>query len=307
MRAAASALACFLAFPGTAAAEVCKTWGAAEPFGMLDTTLVNEASGLDASARYPGRLYHNNDSGDDLRFYISDLKGEATRAVDVEGPKPLDIEELSVGPCDRKTCLYLGDIGDNPAKRTMVVFTLVQEVRDFPGKVKPLRTVRARYPDGAHNAEAFAVHPNGDLFLVTKPADAVMATPVPAKVYRLTAAQLRNGADVQTFEHLGDIDLPAFMAKAPFPASISTGLDISADGKRAILLTYLAAVELGFDLARGLPAQWVEGLDYKVVKLDPMPQEEAVAWLPDGKGFLYDTELARGSKSAPIKRVLCED
>lgn len=303
----ATALACLLAFPSAAGAEVCKTWGAAEPFGMLDTKLVDEASGLDVSARYPDRLYHNNDSGDDLRFYISGLKGEATRAVDVEGSKPLDIEELSLGPCGRQTCLHLGDIGDNPAKRTEVVFTLVQEVKAFPDKVKPLRTVRARYPDGAHNAEAFAVHPNGDLFLVTKPADAVMATPVPARVYRLTAAQLRNDRDVQIFEHLGEIDLPTFMGKAPFPASISTGLDISADGKRAILLTYLAAVDLGFDLSKGLPAGLVEGRDYRVVKLDPMPQEEAVAWLPDGKGFLYDTELARGSKSAPIKRMLCLD
>lgn len=309
MRTAASTLACILmlAGPGAAGAEVCKTWGPAEPFGVLDTALVNEASGLDVSVGYPDRLYHNNDSGDDLRFYLSDLKGEAARAVDVEGPKPLDIEELSLGPCGQDTCLYLGDIGDNPVKRTEVVFTLVREVEDFANKVNPLRTVRARYPDGPHNAEAFAVHPNGDLFLVTKPADAVMATPVPARVYRLSAAQLRNDHEVQTFEHVGEIDLPTFMGKAPFPASISTGLDISADGKRAILLTYLAAVDLGFDLSKGMPAEWIEGRDYRVVKLDPMPQEEAVAWLPDGKGFLYDTELARGSKSAPIKRVLCQD
>ena len=307
MRAAAYALSCLLAFPGAAAAAVCNSWGPAEPYGALDTSLVNEASGLDVSVRYRDRLYHNNDSGDALRFYLSHLKGEGARAVDVQGPKPLDIEELSLGPCGRQTCIYLGDIGDNPAKRSEVAFTLVRELRDFPDKVKPLRTVRARYPDGAHNAEAFAVHPNGDLFLVTKPADAVMATPVPAKVYKLTAAQLRNDREVQTFEKIGEIDLPTFMARAPFPASIATGLDISADGERAILLTYLAAMDLGFDLAKGLPAEWAEGRDYRVIKLDPMPQEEAVAWLPDGKGFLYDTELTRGAKSAPIKRMLCRD
>lgn len=309
MRATAAAFACLtmLAVPAVGAAQVCKAWGPAEAFGQLDTKLVNEASGLDVSARFKGRLYHNNDSGDDLRFYISDLKGDHAKAVDVKGPKPRDIEELSLGPCGRETCLYLGDIGDNPAKRDEVRFTLVREKKNFDKSVKPLRVVRARYPNGAHNAEAFAVHPNGDLFLVTKPADAVMTKPVPAKVYKLTAAQLRNEDAVQTFEKIGEIDLPTFMGKAPFPASISTGLDISADGKRAILLTYLAAVELGFDLAQGLPKDWVEGVNYQVVKLDPFPQQEAIAWAPGDKGFLYDTELARGSKDAPIRRVLCQD
>lgn len=309
MRAVLFATALAVLAPAIAKAEVCTAWSAAAPQGELDTALVNEASGLDVSDRYPGRLYHNNDSGDGLRFYISDLTGQNTRAVEVEGSKPLDIEDLSLGPCDGGVCLYLGDIGDNPARRDDVVFTLVKERKTFDDKVKPLRVVRARYPDGPHNAEAFSVHPNGDLFLVTKPADRVMATPAPAKVYKLTAAQLRNTGETQTFAKVGEIDLPKIMAAQAFPGSIATALDISPDGKRAILLTYLSALEIGLDLKDGLPpfSQWVEGRDYKVVPLDTMPQQEAAAWVPDGKSFLYDTELARGSKTAPIRRVTCGD
>ncbi|WP_332773441.1 hypothetical protein [Phenylobacterium sp.] len=299
MRAAAS-LACALLLVSPAAAGTCRTWGAAEPFGALDTKLVNEASGLDVSARFRDRLYHNNDSGDGLRFYVSGLKGEATRAVDVEGPDPRDIEELSLGPCGAKTCLYLGDIGDNPGKRDGVVFTLVVEKKAFKDKVKPLRAVRARYPDGPHNAEAFALHPNGDLFLVTKPVDARMTKPGPALVYRLTATQLRDGRDVQTFAKVGEIDLPTIMAEFPFPGSIATALDISADGKRALLLTYVAALVLDFDLAKGLDGP------HQIVRLNTMPQQEAGAWLPDGSGFLYDTELTRNAKAARIDRVLCK-
>ncbi|MDP3747200.1 MAG: hypothetical protein Q8Q88_09155 [Phenylobacterium sp.] len=301
MRAAALLCALILASPTAAQSGVCPAWGKAEPFGALDAKLVNEASGLEVSDRFGDRLYHNNDSGDGLRFYVSGLKGEATRAIDVEGPDPRDIEELSLGPCGRQTCLYLGDIGDNPGKRDGVVFTLVIEKKAFKDKVKPLRTVRARYPDGAHNAEAFAVHPNGDLFLVTKPVDARMATPGPALVYRLTAAQLRNGRDVQTFAKVGEIDLPTIMAEFPFPGSIATALDISADGRRALLLTYVAALVLDFDLAEGLSGP------HQVVRLNTMPQQEAGAWLPDGSGFLYDTELTRGAKAARIDRVVCKD
>ena len=80
----------------------------------------------------------------------------------------------------------------------------------------------------------------------------------------------------------------------------STALDISADGKRAVLLTYIAALVLDFDLAKGLDGP------HQIVRLNTMPQQEAAAWLPDGSGFLYDTELTRNAKGARIDRVLCK-
>ena len=83
--------ASLLAIASPAAAQVCASWGPAQTIGKLDTSLVNEASGLEVSARFGDRLYHNNDSGDGLRFYISRLDGQAARAVEVEGPKPIDI------------------------------------------------------------------------------------------------------------------------------------------------------------------------------------------------------------------------
>lgn len=304
---AAALFACVFALPACAQAEVCPKWSAPEAAGALDTSLVNEASGLDVSDRFPNRLYHNNDSGDGLRFYISDLKGGNARAVEVEGEKPRDIEALSLGPCGAKTCLYLADIGDNPAEREGVAFTVVEELESFPAKVAPLRTVRARYPDGAHNAESMAVHPNGDLYVVTKPADAQAMTPGPALVFRLTATQLAKGEEVQTFEKMGQIELPRIMAEFPFPGSIATSLDIAPDGKRTLLLTYMHGLELGFDLAKGLPeGPWVSGRDYQVVRLTPMPQQEAAAWTSDGKGLLYETELTRGAKAAPINKLACQ-
>lgn len=306
MRAALLACVFALSGPAGALAATCPAWRAPEVVGSLDTVLVNEASGLDVSQRFPDRLYHNNDSGDGLRFYISDLKGGGATAVEVEGERPRDIEALSLGPCGAKTCLYLADMGDNPAKRDGVAFTLVEELASFPARVAPLRTVRARYPDGPHNAEAMAVHPNGDLYVVTKPADAQAMTPGPALVFLLSARQLADDTMVQVFEAVGQIPLPTIMAAFPFPGSIATSLDISPDGKRALLLTYVAALELGFDLADGLPKDgWVEGRDHRVVKLDTLPQQEAAAWMPDGKGFLYDTELTRGAKTGPIHRVVC--
>jgi hypothetical protein len=136
------------------AAGLCPKWGPPETVGAIDGKLIGEASGLEASTAHRGRLYHHNDSGDDLRFFVTDTAGGATQVVNLKGPKPRDIEDMSLGPCRRGRCLYLGDIGDNPARRADVAFTIVAEKAAFAAEETPLRTVRARYPDGAHNAEA---------------------------------------------------------------------------------------------------------------------------------------------------------
>ena len=38
-----------------------------------------------------------------------------------------------------------------------------------------------------------------------------------------------------------------------------------------------------------------------------LARQEAAAWAADGKSFLYDTELTRGTKSAPIRQVSCQE
>lgn len=290
---------------GAAAAELCPKWGAAEPAGALDGKLIGEASGLEASKTFPGRLYHHNDSGDDLRFFVTDATGGGARIVNLEGPRPRDIEDMSLGPCGRATCLFLGDIGDNPATRPDVAFTLVREKAAFAETETPLRVVRARYPDGPHNAEAFAVHPNGDLFVVTKPADARMLKHDPALVFRLTAAQLRDATQTQVFEKLGEIDLPHLTPELSVPDWIVTSMDISPDGHRVVLLTYGAIYELAVDLAKGLPTGWTPGQTLQVVRFKPLPQQEAIAWLPDASGLLIDTE-ANNRPTAPLLRLRCQ-
>ncbi len=307
----AAVLACALvaSLPALAEAGVCAKWGAPVRAGLLDDKIIDEASGLEASIRFPGRLYHNNDSGDDLRFFVTDMAGGATRIVNLKGPKPLDIEEMSLGPCGKHTCIYLGDIGDNPASRSEVSFTLVEEKKAFAETETPLRVVRARFPDGPHNAEAFALTPKGDLILVTKPADAKMMTPGPAQVFKLSANQLTQTEGVQVFARVGEIDLPHLAPDLPFYGSIVTGLDIAADG-RAILLTYAAMLELNFDLSQGAPpaAEWRLGETWQVLKPPPLQQQEAIAWLPDASGFLYDTETGGGSRRGPatLNKVMCE-
>ena len=303
---AATLLACALiAAPLTAEAGVCKAWSAPVLAAHVPSKPIDEASGLEASRAYPGRLYHHNDSGDDLRFFVTDMTGGDLRIVNLKGPKPADIEEMSLGPCGSKTCLYLGDVGDNAGARSEVSFTILPEKKTYAKTETPLRVVRARYPDGPRNVEAFAVHPNGDLFVVTKPVDKQMTSPGPAFVYRLSANQLRQTDGVQVFTKLGQLDLPKLLSDLPFYGWIPTGLDISGDGKRAVLLTYMAVVELGFDLSKGVPATLTAGQNVSVFRAPPLAQQEAITLLPDDSGFLYDSEAGRKAATFPLNRVTC--
>ncbi len=305
MRAAALLACALIAAPLTAEAGVCKTWSSPVLAASIASKPIDEASGLEASRAYPGRLYHHNDSGDDLRFFITDMTGGNLKIVNLKGPKPADIEEMSLGPCGSKTCLYLGDVGDNAGARSEVSFTVLLEKKTYAATETPLRVVRARYPDGPRNVEAFALHPNGDLFVVTKPIDKQMTNPGPALVYRLSANQLRQTDGVQVFAKLGQLNLPKLLPDLPFPGWIPTGLDISRDGKRAVLLTYMAVVELGFDLADGVPAQLTAGDNVSVFRAPPLAQQEAITLLPDDSGFLYDTEAGRKAQTFPLNKVTC--
>ncbi|MDO8379608.1 hypothetical protein [Phenylobacterium sp.] len=304
---AVAALACALmaTLPLSAQAGICKSWSAPVLAAQIAAKPIDEASGLEASRAYPGRLYHNNDSGDDLRFFITDMAGGNLRVVNLRGPKPADIEEMSLGPCGGKTCLYLGDTGDNAGARSEVAFTILREKKTYAETETPLRVVRARYPDGPHNVEAFSVHPNGDLFVVTKPVDKQMTKPGRALVYKLSANQLRQTDGAQVFTKVGELDLPKLLPDLPFVGWIATGLDISRDGKRAVLLTYMTVVELGFDLAAGVPETLVPGQNVSIFRAPPLAQQEAIALLPDDSGFLYNSEAARKAATFPLNRVTC--
>jgi hypothetical protein len=83
-------------------------------------------------------------------------------------------------------------------------------------------------------------------------------------------------------------------------------MDIAPDGKRVLMLNYAEAVEFFIDLSEVIPDpnSWREGQHYRKVPLTTLEQQEAIAYLPDGNGFLYDTERV-ATRPARIMRVAC--
>jgi hypothetical protein len=263
-----------------------------EQAGVLDTSIINEASGL-AVSRFADRLYHINDSGDGPFFYQTDLKGGNTKKISVDGFVPVDVEDLAYGSCGKGQCLYIGDIGDNPSQRADIKIVIIEEQKDFALSVKPKSILTVKYPDGAHNAEGMAVHPNGDLFILTKEVDEVNHRAAPAKLYRLSKEKLHSGKE-QVMEAWGVLDLPYHLYNYNLWGRIVTGLDISKDGQKLLILTYYVAVEMDLNLANGATRSMrtmKEGEDFTLVELKHLPQIESISYLPGDTSFLYNTEF----------------
>jgi hypothetical protein len=126
-----------------------------------------EASGLAVSRRSPNLLWSMNDSDDPTVVALS-TNGEVKGQVRITGAAARDWEALGVGPCPGGSCLYVGDIGDDGARRMQVTIYRVPEP-----KAEDTVTARAdafvfAYPDSPHDAESLLVTSDQNLFIITK-------------------------------------------------------------------------------------------------------------------------------------------
>ena len=255
--------------------ELCGQWKPATHIGDLQAQL-NEASGVAASRKFPGRLYHINDSGDTGRFYITGMDGKGTRPVNVAGFAPVDTEALSLGPCPNRRegswCLYIGDIGDNDSERKSIEIAVVDEVQDFPATVKSAARLKLQYPDGPHDSESLAVHPDGTIYILTKER--------PARLFKANSR-----LSVQTLTPVTTLD----------PGGKPTDMAISDDGSRLLVLTYSDAVEYEMDFK-----------SQQKIPLEFLQQQEGVAYLPGSRSFIYSTEQLLQGLPQWIMKVNCE-
>lgn len=291
-------------------AALCKRWSDGEKAGVLDHLQIDEASGIAVSRRFPGRLYHVNDSGGGPYFYVSDLNGGKARAVRIEGFEAFrsDFEDASIGGCfSGKSCFFIADTGDNGKERKFVQIIAVEEVDNYGRSAAPLKILRLAYPDRPHNAEGMAIHPNGDIYIFTKEEDVENTESFPAKLFKIRKDKWENaGAGVQMLEYAGELDLPGLSGSdSPF-GSVITSFDIAPDGKTFLVLTYEDAFEFDIDLSlSGLKPsdQLVRDKDYKVIELRSLPQQESISYVGEGRGFIYDSEYH--VFDVPIMKVEC--
>lgn len=225
IRRSAMALGLVAAAVSAMAARQATPAGTCQPSGsLMQLSDLPEASGLALSRATPGRIWTHNDSGK-AEIFALDTKGKLAGRVSIAGAKVVDWEAIASAPCGAGSCLFIGDIGDNSANRREVTIYRVPEPASTSGTAQVDATVRATYPDGAHDAETLLAAPDGTLYIVTK------GETGPVALYRVPR-EARSGAAVR-MERVGS---PLTPKTAKENARITDGA-ISPDGQWAVLRT----------------------------------------------------------------------
>lgn len=207
---------------------------------------VGEASGLAVSRRNPGVAWVLDDGPGTTGVLAVPYGPSATAAtggaVTLEGLDGRDTEALAVGDCaadEPRSCLFIGDIGDNRRSRDSVRIHRVVEpdLSDgLPDAPVAADTVTLTYPDGPTDAEAmFAV--GGRLFIISKaPFAADTAVTGATRLYELPRfgdGELQPRGEVP-------VPRPSVALAADVVGNVVTGAD--ATGDAVVLRTYDHAV-----------------------------------------------------------------
>lgn len=290
-----------------AGGDLCPGWTDGRAVGVLDERLIPEASGL-AVSRDGSRLYHVNDSGGGPFVYASDLDGGRVRRIQLQGANLQDSEALAAFLLEGEPAIVVGDIGDNRLRRPYIELLAVRE-RDLDGDRAAVRArVRARYPDGPHNAEALAAGPDGALYVFTKSWNDRAKDAASSRVYRLPETAWESPEEA-VLDLVGELDLPALATRerALF-SDVVTDVSMSRDGSRFLVLTYGYAWEFALDLASGAlpPTEALErGRDYQLIRLEAMLAKETITYLPGDRAFLFGKEFKPDSKPSQLIRIDC--
>jgi hypothetical protein len=245
----------------------------------------NEASGVVASSVEPGVFWGNNDSGNDERLFAFDTAGRAIGTVRIRDVKNRDWEALASGPCPQGTCVYIGDIGDNSARRDNLIVHKLVEPTTTTGTVTPVASLKLAYADGPHDVEAMYAGPDGSLWLVTKrPARSATGAPRPSRVYHIPpAAWQQPGRFTATV--VDSVPVTPVAGSAHDFITDGSLSSLQPDGtRRVVLLSYGAVHVLEADPATGRPGKLIARCALPIRDRNA----EGVSWLPDGRILLVN-------------------
>ncbi len=249
---------------------------------------VLEASGLAISKQNPDLVWTHNDSGGGDIIYALRTDGTFRGTYRLGTAFLTDAEDIAIGPgpLPGVDYIYVGDIGNNDSIRAQIRVKrvpepFVDENQDPVGvTLDNADTITLVYPTGADapglkDAETLFVDTNGDIYAVTK-------RDFSNKMYRAPFPQSTSTAI--TLEYVATLHA-------------STGLiwitagDCSRDGRRIVVRNDRAA-----DYANVWPREPGEDIGVLLefspclIALQSEPQGEAIAWQPDGSGFLTVSE-----------------
>lgn len=237
----------------------------------IATGIIDEASGLAASASMPGYLWTIQDSGQPNSLYLVSKDGKNIKQYNVPGSNNHDWEEVAVGPGPDNgvSYAYIADIGNNkqPATATNTIYR-IPEINSTDGSFSQnaLQKITFSYPDGPRDGEALIVDPvTKDIFVLSKEAPN-------SNIYKLSYPQ--STTDVSVAEKVGTVP----------GVALATAGSISKDGNEIVVRTYLGVYYWKRSSGETVAQTLVKSAN-KTLTVALEPQGEAICFENEGKGF----------------------
>lgn len=258
------------------------------------------------SVNQPGIVFGVNDSGNEPLVFAFDSTGKGRGLWKIAGAVNRDWEAASLGPCGAKTqtrsCLYIGDVGDNAVRKSRVTVYRVEEpkvsasIPDSPVVIPSQDRIDVLYPDQPHDVEAMYVGRDGTLFLITKRRlldrarrqRQALIFSVPASAWDSSGILAASLVD----------SLPIVPGKTR--GSLITDAALSSDGKLLAVRTSAAVYTFAVDTTSGLPIARIAPSACPISGLRER-QGEGVGWWWDGRRLLLTSE----GRNAPLYVVEC--
>ena len=242
---------------------------------------INESSGLACGMVNKNVFWTHNDSGDKARIYAFNTAGEHLATCRIKGAKAIDWEDMCSFEIDGRGVLLIGDTGDNKKKRSNCTIYAVNEPQLNPShryirRQLPIwRKIRFRYQSGPRDCESIAFdQATKTIYIITKNLDG------PCEVYPLPWPKkpAKKDDDPIVLKPIATLDIPA-----------TTAMDISPDGKRAIVLTYWPSA---YEYTRTAGKTWAQAFGSKprILAMPFRRQGESMCYGPDGKTIYLTSE-----------------
>ncbi|AHM63367.1 putative lipoprotein [Flammeovirgaceae bacterium 311] len=241
-----------------------------EPLRKAVVPMVLETSGIADSKSQPGHLWAQEDSGNPTEIILLAHDGSVKKKVFLKGTVNRDWEDMTLSGND----IYVADIGDNQQIFDSYNIYQFTEPAAAVDTVESIKTIRFKYPDKSHDAEAFLVDAGTkDIYIITKRDDTAL-------IYRLAHPYSYT-----------DMNTPVLVGELPYTGVVSAAQ--SPDGSEIIIKTYTNLYH--YTREAGQPLEEALKKSFTSLAYVLEPQGEAVTFSNDNKGFFTLSEKGMGT------------
>lgn len=250
---------------------------------------INEISGVASSYHNPGTFWVHNDSGDTPRIFLVDQAGNTLTQGTITGASANDWEDIVSFQLNGTNYLIIADIGDNASTRTQYSLYIIEETNynssgPNPSSYAIQRRINFTYDTGPQNCESLAVDvESGKIILVSKTSYG-------------GSQKIRYVHELPLSVDSGTVTLVAQkIQEFGTIAEATTGMDISNNGKYAIIHTVLDG---NFEFTRNQGETWAAAFTKEPRRIG-IPEDrgfEAICYGTNG----IDLYLMKEGLNSPI-------